>query len=81
MPPERLQVEARELAEQILSVHPEAVRGYKQLLREGFSGSLGDGMAMERERATEFARGVRAETIEARREGVRQRGQREVGGD
>ena len=70
----------RELAEQILSVHPGAVRGYKQLLQAGFAGTLGEGMAMERDRATEFARGVRAETIEARREGVRQRGKREVGG-
>ncbi len=79
--PERLQAEARELAEQILSVHPEAVRGYKQLLRVGFEGTLGEGMAMERERATEFARGVGSETIEARREGVRLRGKGEVGGE
>lgn len=75
--PDRLLVEARKLAEQILSVHPEAVRAYKQLLIDGFAGSLGEGMAMERQRATQFARGVSAETIEARREGVRERGKRE----
>ena len=78
VPAERLLEASDELAREILAGHSEAVQAYKRLLVDGFAGPFGEGMKMERRRATEFARGVRAETIEARREDVRQHGQRDV---
>ena len=78
VPPERLLAESRAIADEIVSVHAEAVRGYKRLLVEGFAQPLGDALAAEREIATDFARGVSAGTLEQRRHGVQQRGKKET---
>jgi enoyl-CoA hydratase len=46
---------------------------YKSVINEGFALTLGDGLALERERARGFNGSVRADEVERRREAVRQR--------
>lgn len=65
---------ARRLAEDMLSVVPEMLVGYKQLIDDGFAASFGDSLAIEADRAR-ANKGVTAEEIERRREAVRARGQ------
>jgi enoyl-CoA hydratase len=65
---------ARQLAEDMLSVVPEMLVSYKQLIDDGFAASFGDGLAIEAARAA-ANKGVTAAEIERRREAVRARGQ------
>lgn len=65
---------ARKLAEDMLSLVPEMLVGYKELIDDGFAASFGDGLAIEAERAA-ANKGVTAGEIERRREAVRARGQ------
>lgn len=65
---------ARQLAEDMLSVVPEMLVGYKKLIDDGFAMSFGDGLAIEAERARANAT-VSSEQIERRRAAVQARGQ------
>lgn len=70
---------ARQLAEDMLSVVPEMLVGYKKLIDEGFAATFGDGLKLEAARSIAANRGVTPETIEQRREAVRARGQSQKG--
>ena len=72
--PDALLSESHKLASDILSANPAAVRAYKRLLIEGYDRPFGEAMQLESERAIAFASGVSAGDVEARREGVRDRG-------
>lgn len=74
LPAAELLPAARKLAEDMLSVVPEMLVGYKKLIDDGFAASFGDGLAIEATRAA-ANKGVTAEAIERRREAVRARGQ------
>jgi len=78
LPAAELLPAARQLAEDMLSVVPEMLVGYKKLIDDGFAASFGDGLAIEAERAA-ANKGVTAEEIERRREAVRARGQAQTG--
>lgn len=78
LPAAELLPAARQLAEDMLSVVPEMLVGYKKLIDDGFAASFGDGLAIEAARAA-ANKGVTAEEIERRREAVRARGQAQTG--
>ena len=78
LPAAELLPAARQLAEDMLSVVPEMLVGYKKLIDDGFAASFGDGLAIEADRARANA-AVTAEAIERRREAVRARGQAQTG--
>lgn len=75
--PEELLPTARKLAEDMLSVLPECLTAYKKLIDDGFAQPFGEAMRTERRISGEANRNVAAAAIEARREGVRQRGQQQ----
>jgi enoyl-CoA hydratase len=78
VPPAELLPAARRLAEDMLSIVPEMLVGYKRLIDDGFAASFGEGLAIEAERARANA-SVSSEEIERRREAVRARGQAQQG--
>ena len=73
VPAEELLPQARQLAEDMLSVEPDMLVSYRKLIDDGFAATFGDGLALEQERAAANA-GVSAEEIEARRAAVQARG-------
>jgi enoyl-CoA hydratase len=75
--PEELLPTCRKLAEDMLSCDPATLRTYKQVIDRGYAESFGEGMRIESRMSRDHMRSVRAEDIEARREGVRQRGRRQ----
>lgn len=75
--PEELLPTARKLAEDMLSVVPECLPAYKQLIDEGFAQSFGEAIKTERRFSGERNKKVDSSSIEARREGIRQRGQQQ----
>ena len=78
--PEALLPTCRELARDVLDCVPEAVRGYKQLIDDGFATSFGEARRLESARARENAEAVSAEAIRGRRERIQARGRTQTGG-
>lgn len=72
--PEQLLAQALQLASEMLSVLPDMLVTYKQLIDDGLSGSLEAGFRLERERSQTWAKSVEGEHIERLREDVRARG-------
>lgn len=68
-----LLAEARQLAEDMLSVEPDMLVRYRKLIDDGYAATFEDGLAMEIERSAVNAE-VGAEEIEARRLAVQERG-------
>ncbi len=75
LPADELLPRARALAVDMLGAVPGMLASYKATINDGFALSFGDGMALEGERALAYNRGVSADDVQARREGVRQRNQ------
>ncbi|MGP1352590.1 MAG: enoyl-CoA hydratase [Parasphingopyxis sp.] len=73
VPAEELLPQARQLAEDMLSVEPDMLVNYRKLIDDGFAAAFGEGLSLEQERAAANA-GVSAEEIEARRAAVQARG-------
>jgi len=76
--PEELLSTARALATDMLSVVPECLPAYKALIDEGYAQSFGDGIATERRVSGAANSKVSADALESRREGIRQRGQKQT---
>lgn len=75
---EELLPQARQLAEDMLSVEPDMLVNYRKLIDDGFAASFGEGLELEQERASLNA-GVSADDIEARRGAVQARGRGQGG--
>lgn len=75
--PAELMPAARALACDMLSVLPHMLVQYKRLIDDGFALPFGEALALELKTAREKNVAVSAEQIEARREGIRQRGQQQ----
>lgn len=73
VPADELLPQARQLAEDMLSVEPDMLVSYRKLIDDGFAATFGEGLSLEQERAAANA-GVSAEAIEARRAAVQARG-------
>ncbi len=71
--PDELLPTARAPARDMLGTLPEMLVRIKAVINDGLALALGAGLALERERAREFNRGVGAAEIEQRREAVRAR--------
>jgi len=70
--------DARQVAEDIASCVPDTVRIYKALVDQGLATSLGAGMDMERLVMQQVNAGVSGDTIGERRQGVQDRGKRQL---
>lgn len=70
---ESLLAEAEAMAREMLANIPEMLQRYKAVINDGHALAFGEGMALERERATAFNSGVAADAVEQRREAVRER--------
>lgn len=77
VPAGELLATARKLAEDMLTVVPECLPAYKQLINDGFAQSFGEALKTERKFSGERNKKVNASAIEERREGIRQRGQQQ----
>ena len=77
VPPEKLLDKARDLAQDMLSCVPETLVAYKALMDDGYGVNFDDGLAMEDERGRAANSQVGAGDVEARREAIRQRGQKQ----
>lgn len=73
VPAESLLAEAESLAREMLGNLPEMLLRYKAIINDGHALAFGEGMALERQRAREFNRGIGADAVEQRRESVRAR--------
>lgn len=73
LPAEELLPAARALATDMLGTLPHMLARYKAIINDGLALSLGDGLALEKQRAQDFNTGVTADEVEQRREAVRQR--------
>ena len=73
--PQELMSVSRKLAEDMLSLVPACLSGYKQLIDDGYAESFGEAMKTERRVSGAANIGVRSADVEARREAIRQRGQ------
>lgn len=78
--PEALMATCRKLAQDMLSVVPACLTAYKKLIDEGFAETFGASLERERLLAAAANRTVQAGDVEARREGIRQRGQSQTQG-
>ena len=76
--PDDLLPAARAMALDMLGTLPEMLLRYKAVINDGYALALGDGMALEQQRARAFNAQVGAVDVEQRREAVRQRN-REAG--
>jgi len=80
VPAEELLPACRALAREMLSCVPEALRGYKRVIDEGFAMTFGEGLRHESRRAVAHARSVRADDIAARRDAIQARGRAQAAG-
>ena len=71
---------AKKLADDMLTLVPAALSGYKRVIDDGYAQSFGDGLKAELRFSAAANTSVRASDIEARREAIRQRGQTQKGG-
>jgi enoyl-CoA hydratase len=76
--PEELLPQAKALAQDMLSVIPEMLVNYKNVIDEGFAQSFGDGMATEQRKARAANGTVSPEEVEARRAAIQARGKAQV---
>ena len=70
---------ARSLAEDMASIDPAFLARYKALIDDGYAASFAEGMAIEARRSSAANAGVSARDVEARREGVQERGRQRGG--
>lgn len=75
--PEELLPVCEQLAEDITSTVPEILSRYRQLIDDGFSLNFGDAMKLEQQVAQDVNSRVTPDDIEARREAIRARGQKQ----
>ena len=79
VPPDELLPTCRALAQDMLSCVPEVLRGYKQLIDEGFALPYGDALAHESQTSMEHMRTIKPNTLAERRAGIQQRGRAQSG--
>ncbi|KQP13142.1 enoyl-CoA hydratase [Pseudorhodoferax sp. Leaf267] len=72
--PEELLPQTFALAADMAGALPDMVLAYKQLIDEGFAGTLGDGLVMERARSRDWAAVLTADALRARGAAVQARG-------
>ncbi len=77
--PEALLPACEALARDVLGCVPEAVRGYKRLIDDGFALPYAESRRLENERNREQTAGVTPEAIRARRAGIQARGRTQRG--
>lgn len=75
--PEDLLPTAKSLAADMLTVVPESLNAYKKLIDDGFAQSFGDAIKTELRVSGAANSAVSADALESRREGIRQRGQKQ----
>ncbi len=78
--PDDLLPTCRTLAEDMLSVVPQCLSGYKALIDEGFAEAFGDAMKTEHRVSNAANKSVSSDDVEQRREAIRQRGQSQKSG-
>ncbi|MCE9649826.1 MAG: enoyl-CoA hydratase [Parvibaculum sp.] len=76
--PEDLLPTCRKLAEDMLTVVPECLPAYKELINKGFAESFGEALKTELRFSGERNNKVNSAAIEARREGIRERGKKQT---
>lgn len=79
--PEELMPQSLALARDMLSVIPEMLTAYKRLIDDGFGRTLGDGLALEKERSRAWAATFAVTDIGRRREGMSARARAQSDGD
>lgn len=77
--PAALMPVCRALARDILSCPQDMIRKYKKLIDDGFQMTFADAVALERKANYEHLQSVGTETIEARRQGILERGRKQKG--
>ncbi|WP_084399770.1 enoyl-CoA hydratase [Henriciella aquimarina] len=77
--PDELLPAAIQLGHDMASCDANMLKNYKQVIDEGFAIPFGDAMKMEVKRSAEHAAGVTAESVEAARQSVTQRGRGQQG--
>lgn len=65
---------AKKLAHEMATCDPGLLRNYKRIIDDGFATSFGDGLRLEVKRSAEHAEGVTAQSVEAARKAVTERG-------
>ena len=80
VPAETLIETACMLAEDMLSCVPETLVAYKALIDDGYAETFGAALGREDERGRANNRQVSGDAVEARREAIRQRGQKQGNG-
>ena len=78
--PAELLPSCRQLAEDMLSCDPASLRGYKQLIDEGFATTFAAGLRLEARASREHAKAITPEIVATRRGAVQERGRRQTGG-
>lgn len=74
VPAEELLPTARKLAEDMLTVVPQSLNGYKKLIDEGYAQDFGSSLKTERDFSNAANKSVAPEEIAARRAGIQERG-------
>jgi enoyl-CoA hydratase len=69
----------RKLAEDMLSLVPDCLSGYKRLIDQGYAESFGEALKTELNVSANANKSVRSSEVEARREAIRRRGQAQSG--
>ena len=64
----------------MLSCDPESLRGYKQLIDDGFATTFAAGLRLEARASREHAKSITPEIVAKRRGAVQERGRRQSGG-
>jgi len=70
----------RQLAQDMLSCVPEALRAYKRLIDAGYAIPYGEGRQLETRESRKQVAGVSADDIASRRQGIQTRGREQAGG-
>lgn len=65
---------AKKLAHEMATCDPGLLRNYKRIIDDGFATSFGEGLRLEVKRSAEHAEGVTAQSVEAARKAVTERG-------
>jgi enoyl-CoA hydratase len=78
--PDELLPACKTLATEMLSCDRKTLLGYKRLIDEGFGMTFAEAMAMEARASIQKAATVTAETVDQRREAVRDRGRSQTAG-
>jgi enoyl-CoA hydratase len=72
VPPDQLLPTVRRLAQDMLSCDPDLLRGYKQVLDEGYATTLAEGLEVEQRASRALA--IRPERVAERRKSIQERG-------